>query len=542
MSCRKFGAELRRLEIRPEEALLLPPDKKISLLDYFKDEGSDYIQKIHGGILLARIRYEEPDPIPKDDKAKKFLEPKDVQANRRQNFLKAVNLDVDWEKVPLGMLYYTLFLAIKNSDWYEKEKKTMAGDMQKYHKLELFDEYSEENTCLGEEFIKYMLFKNYEEMNNYFNIESCYYKYKREFSEDDRFAIRKEKEWTEKLDGKYKDYKKARIKETKELYWVIFKSTYKKKIAEVMESFLEKKERRKIAKKMGISLQDTRYLTWDLEELINKIGTQKGLLYKIDGELNTSDDKIKLTNETKTLIRKWYKTEIREAAEKVIVGDEVKKQLKEKINRKINKIDEIFKEKLYTRSGIRYHKDFLTVLQLEYELVNIPEVEEKIKSKGVKDGVNAFFFELFKQELDSRAEADKTKEMAERENNNNTEDEKSDVNEDMADPYSIGDSDRGAKYNDVFCRNEQRYPLLFRDDEENNKINDKIKNKFSSYVNYFKSIRGLSLSVEKKEQVLQLFFSGYQEITQGNLDDEVKEQIRIFLDTVLDAYNIKQKE
>lgn len=490
MTCRKFGSELYWLKTHPEELPLLPPDKKISLLDYFKDKGSRYAEEIHGGVLLYKTTEEQKKPLEKLKKAQ-------VQKNRLQNFLRAVNLYEQWKncEVPLGKLYYTLFLAVKGTENYNSEIKKMSRmklfginpgedskDPQKYFNTN--DEYSETSTILGEVFIKYMLFKNFKAMDtNYFKIKSCFKRFRKHFPNSYKTTFA----GIEKADEKEQTYEAS------------FEQTYEQKINETIEGYSK----------------DNKYLPWDFEELINNIGTQKEYLYAIGVER-------KFTESEKNRIEGWRK-EILNVVEKLIT--EYKADATKNSSHKKEELEKKF-TKLNTKSE---PKDHHAILELEYDLVNEPEVEEKIESKSMKKSVTALHSRKsptisFENEIKGEKGENmaKTADLEDEENFSNSKEDNGD------EPSGDDPNDLVGKHNFVFNEKlEFDCPLLFK--------SEKIKNKFAEYANILIENRGnQSLGDDRtKVNALKFLFTEYRKIEEEYPENEVKTQIKIFFDTML---------
>jgi hypothetical protein len=498
VSCRKFGSELHRFENRPEELSLLPPDKETSLLDYLKGDGSRYAKEVHGGVFLRQSKKSES--TLKGDK-QECLSNSEVQINRRRNFLNAVHLNPEWE-ASLEKLYYTFFLAVKNMEWYDAEKAEMD-------QIKLFGEYAEENSKLGEEFIKYLLFKNFDRMDaEYFKIAHHFEKYRDYFRDDERFKITEKKNWDEQEDGPYENH----IKEKKDAYKTEFKSAYKKKIDETMESFPKEGERKQTAETMKISLQDAGYLPWGLKELINRISMQKNFLYAIDAKRT-------LTESEKGSIKNWY-NEIRKVTEEVIADlskEERNRSGKvsganEKITELKKKLQEILDKiigEIQRKTTPKAPKGFMEILKLEQKLTTHPKIREKIKKKILNNVHNLCDKKGIERCDDLGGGETKT------------------GHDDQSTAFDV------LVVNDAFEKNKREIPLLCN--------NEDVKDIFRNYMMEFvknedmkKKLTGSDKDEYRKKLIDSLLLKEYRTIDQDSSDDEIRNQINKFLDIIIE--------
>jgi hypothetical protein len=509
MSCRKFGAELRWFEKRPEELPRLPPDEKASLLDYLKDKekGSKYAKEIHGGVLLHK--FEKPEKSP-DGPTKA-----EVWSDRVRVFLKAVNLDTNW-KVPLDILYYTFFLAIKDTDWYNAEKVKMAP-------RKLFDEYTEENSKLGEEFIKYILFKNFDRMDTeYFKIADYLKKHRIHFPNEEDFQVSQEKDWSNKNDGLYENY----IKEMKRNYMSAFIYAYRKKIDETMESFPAQKERIKTAEATGISLRDTEYLPWNLEELINRISMQKPFLYAVGAER-------KLTEAEKGNIGNWY-TEIKKTVQEVIA--ELSEDKAETLSKTLDSLIYEAERKASPNSP----RDYDEILKLEYKLITDSQVREKIKGRIFNS-----IWDLctkkrivgpigFREEIKTPEEIGTGSNTAELEDGE-IEKEQDDQNEIESGVSSTGYSESLHAADQIVDAYQKEFPLLVKYEKVRKLVINFIAKNFTQEEQGEARADKLrhDANGEMRKQLIDYFLEEYRKSDTNNPDDDVKNQIDKLLDAII---------
>jgi hypothetical protein len=298
-----------------------------------------------------------------------------------------------------------------------------------------------------------------------------------------------------------------------------------------MEGFLKKKEREEIAKTMRISLQDTEYLPWNLEELINKISLQKSFFYAIDAER-------KLTESEKENIKNWYE-EIRKKVEEVITDlSEREKErggtgkapgVSEKLRANLQKtLDEIIFE-AGRDASIKEPRDFLKILELELTLITHPNVREKIKKRiydNVQDICNK---KNIKCPGDFWDEGDNETNTADPEGEK-TENEQDGQGENEPDDILPIDFDASYAAEQVFKKNRQKYPLLYKNAE----------NEFTGIMKGFmqdnrrkEGITKLSNEGETRKKVVDDLLNEYKKIDKNNSDGEVENQINEFLDVII---------